>query len=112
VSRSWPPHKNGRSRLLVRGLRRFAADDVSAVFVDAIVALYAVTAVLGAVIYFHFGIGIKPALENARQWQYSGCSTLRSISQPSVGPYWQLAGCAGATQRVFPRHSLASFATL
>jgi len=27
---------------------------------------------LGAVIYFHFGIGIKPALENARQWQLLG----------------------------------------
>jgi hypothetical protein len=64
----------------------------STVFVDAIVALYAVTAALGAVIYFHFGIGIKPALENARQWQLLGLFDIKEhfavIGGALLPAYW------------------------
>ena len=64
----------------------------STVFVDAIVALYAVTAILGAVIYFHFGIGIKPALENARQWQLLGLFDIKEhfavIGGALLPAYW------------------------
>jgi len=44
----------------------------SASFVDAVIVLYALSAVLGAIVYFYFGIGIKPALENSRQWPALG----------------------------------------
>jgi hypothetical protein len=64
----------------------------STVFVDAIVALYAVTASLGAVIYFHFGIGIKPALEHARQWQLLGLFDIKEhfavIGGALLPAYW------------------------
>jgi len=64
----------------------------STVFVDAIVALYAVTAILGAVVYFHFGIGIKPALENARQWRLLGLFDIKehfaAIGGALLPAYW------------------------
>lgn len=64
----------------------------STVFVDAIVALYAGTAILGAVVYFHFGIGIKPALENARQWQLVGLFDIKEhfavIGAALLPAYW------------------------
>jgi hypothetical protein len=44
----------------------------SAAFVDAIIVLYAVSAILGAIVYFQFGIGIKPALENSNHWKSLG----------------------------------------
>ena len=64
----------------------------STVFVDAIVALYAVTAILGAVTYLHFGIGIKPALENARQWPLLGLFDIKEhfavIGAALLPAYW------------------------
>ena len=64
----------------------------SNVFVDAIVALYAITAILGAVVYFHFGIGIKPALENARQWKLLGLFDIKEhfavIGGALLPAYW------------------------
>ena len=64
----------------------------STVFVDAIVALYAGTAVLGAVIYFYFGIGIKPALENTRQWPLLGLFDIKEhfavIGAAVLPAYW------------------------
>ena len=64
----------------------------STVFVDAIIALYAITALLGAVLYFHFGIGIKPALENARQWKLLGLFDIKEhfavIGGALLPAYW------------------------
>jgi hypothetical protein len=64
----------------------------STVFVDAIVVLYAVTAALGAVIYFHFGIGIKPALEHARRWPLLGLFDIKEhfavIGGALLPAYW------------------------
>jgi hypothetical protein len=37
-----------------------------------VIVLYAASTILGAIVYFYFGIGIKPALENSRQWSALG----------------------------------------
>ena len=62
------------------------------VFVDAVVGLYAASAILGAVIYFYFGIRIKPALENTRQWQLLGLFDIKEhfavIGGALLPAYW------------------------
>ena len=64
----------------------------STVFVDAIVVLYAVTAALGAAIYFHFGTGITPALEHARRWPLLGLFDIKEhfavIGGALLPAYW------------------------
>ena len=64
----------------------------SASFVDAVVVLYAVSAVLGAIVYFYFGMGIKPVLENSRQWQILGLFDIKehfaAIGAALLPAYW------------------------
>jgi hypothetical protein len=44
----------------------------AASFVDPIILLYAVSAILGAVVYYYFGIGVKAALEISQHWKSLG----------------------------------------
>jgi hypothetical protein len=44
----------------------------SASFANAIVVLYAVSAMLGAIIYLNFRVDIRPDLERAGHWQALG----------------------------------------
>jgi hypothetical protein len=64
----------------------------SASFVDAVIVLYAVSAILGAIVYFYFGIGIRPALENSRQWHILGLFDIKehfaAIGAALLPAYW------------------------
>ena len=66
----------------------------SASFVDAVIVLYAVSAILGAIVYFYFGIGIRPALQNSRQWQILGLFDIKehfaAIGAALLPAYWFL----------------------
>ena len=44
----------------------------SASFANAIVVLYAVSTLLGGIVYLYFRIDIRPELERARQWPALG----------------------------------------
>jgi hypothetical protein len=46
-------------------------------FATAIVVLYAVSALLGAILYFYFKIDIEPKLELDRRWQAIGFFDLK-----------------------------------
>lgn len=54
--------------------------------------LYAVSAILGAIVYFYFGIGIRPALQNSRQWQILGLFDIKehfaAIGTALLPAYW------------------------
>ena len=41
-------------------------------FANAIVVLYATSAILGAFVYFHFCVDVMPALERTRRWEALG----------------------------------------
>jgi len=60
-------------------------------FANAVVLLYAVSALLGAILYLYFRLDIRPELERAGHWQASASSTSRSTSLLSgwhVAAYW------------------------
>jgi len=44
----------------------------SAAFTNAIIVLYSVTAVLGAIVYLYFRVDVRPALEQAGRWEVLG----------------------------------------
>jgi hypothetical protein len=64
----------------------------SASFANAIVVLYAVSALLGAVLYLYFRVDIGPALERDRHWQAIGFFDLKedfvSIGLGMLPAYW------------------------
>jgi hypothetical protein len=64
----------------------------SASFANAIVVLYAVTAILGAVVYLSFRVDIRPGLERAGHWQALGLFDLKehfvAIGLALLPAYW------------------------
>jgi hypothetical protein len=61
-------------------------------YADAVVILYVVAAVLGAVIYLHFKVDIQPTLERDRHWQAMGFFDLKedfvAIGFGLLPAYW------------------------
>jgi hypothetical protein len=49
----------------------------SATFTNAIIVLYLVTAVLGAIVYLYFRVDVRPALEQAGRWEVLGFFDLK-----------------------------------
>jgi hypothetical protein len=64
----------------------------SAKFANAVVVLYVLTALLGAIVYSYFKIDIGPALERDRHWQALGLFDLKedfvSIGLGLLPAYW------------------------
>jgi hypothetical protein len=64
----------------------------SAGFANAVVVLYAVTALLGAIVYLYFKIDIVPALERDRHWQALGLFDIKedfvAIGLGLLPAYW------------------------
>src|SRR6185295_7418519 len=64
----------------------------SASFANAIVVLYSVAALLGAVLYLNFRIDIRPQLEQAGHWQALGLFDLKehfvTIGLALLPAYW------------------------
>ncbi|MFO1152707.1 MAG: hypothetical protein U1E42_03420 [Rhodospirillales bacterium] len=64
----------------------------SARFANAIVVLYATSAVLGAVVYLYFRVDIRPGLERAGHWQALGLFDLKehfvAIGLALLPAYW------------------------
>jgi hypothetical protein len=64
----------------------------AAAFANAIVVLYVVTALLGAIVYLYFKIDIGPALERDRHWQAVGLFDIKedfvSIGLALLPAYW------------------------
>ena len=44
----------------------------SARFTNAIIVLYSVTAILGAIVYWYFRVDVRPTLEQAGRWEVLG----------------------------------------
>ena len=61
-------------------------------FTNAIVVLYAVSALLGAILYLTFRVAIRPTLERASHWQALGLFDLKehfvSIGLALLPAYW------------------------
>jgi hypothetical protein len=79
----------------------------SASFANAIVVLYAVCALLGAIVYLYFKVDIQPDLERDRHWQALGLLDLKedfvAIGLGLLPAYWlcwrrPLAGDSGRTR--------------
>ena len=72
-------------------LRRFRSVR-SASFTNAIVVLYVMSALLGAILYLSFRVDIRPNLERAGHWQALGLFDLKehfvSIGLASLPAYW------------------------
>ena len=64
----------------------------SASFANAIVVLYAVSALLGAIVYLYFRVDIRPELERAGHWPALGLFDLKehfiSIGVALLPAYW------------------------
>jgi len=64
----------------------------SASFANAIVVLYAVSTLLGGIVYLHFRVDIRPELERAGQWPALGLFDLKehfiSIGLALLPAYW------------------------
>ena len=64
----------------------------SAAFVNAIIILYLVTALLGAVVYLYFKVHIQPDLERDRDWSALGLLELKedflAIGLGLLPAYW------------------------
>ena len=61
-------------------------------FANAIVVLYATSAILGAFVYFHFCVHVMPALERTRRWEALGLLELKehfaAIGLALLPAYW------------------------
>jgi len=61
-------------------------------FADAIVILYALAAILGAIIYLDFRVDVRPTLERAGHWQVLGFFDLKehfvAIGAALLPAYW------------------------
>ena len=64
----------------------------SASFANAVVLLYAVSALLGAILYLYFRVDIRPELERAGHWQALGFFDLKehfvAIGLALLPAYW------------------------
>ena len=64
----------------------------SASFANAIVVLYAVSALLGGIVYLYFRVDIRPDLERAGHWQALGLFDIKehfvSIGLALLPAYW------------------------
>jgi len=64
----------------------------SAAFANAIVVLYAISAILGAVVYLYFRVDVRPALEQAGHWQALGLFDIKehfaAIGLALLPAYW------------------------
>ena len=64
----------------------------SASFASAIVVLYAVSALLGAIVYLYFHVDIRPDLERAGHWQTLGLFDIKehfvAIGLALLPAYW------------------------
>jgi hypothetical protein len=64
----------------------------SAGFANAIVVLYAVSAILGAIVYLNFRVDIRPVLENAGYWTTLGLFDIKehfvAIGSALLPAYW------------------------
>ena len=64
----------------------------SASLANAIVVLYATSAILGAFVYFHFRVDVMPALERTRRWEALGLLELKehfaTIGLALLPAYW------------------------
>jgi len=64
----------------------------SASYANAIVILYAVSALLGAVVYPYFRVDVRPALEQAAHWQALGLFDIKehfaAIGLALLPAYW------------------------
>jgi hypothetical protein len=71
--------------------RRFRAVPAAS-FTDAIVVLYAVSALLGGIVYLRFRIDIRPDLERAGHWQTLGLFDIKehfvAIGLALLPAYW------------------------
>jgi hypothetical protein len=71
--------------------RRFRSVQ-SASFTNAIVVLYAVSALLGGIVYLSFRVAIRPTLERAGHWQALGLFDLKehfvAIGLALLPAYW------------------------
>src|SRR5215467_13713751 len=77
----------------------------SASFANAIVVLYTVSALLGAILYLYFRVDIRPDLERAGHWQTLGFFDIKehfvSIELALLPAYWVSwrSGAVGARTR-------------
>src|SRR5215470_18873821 len=94
-----------------RHLLQFAADQVpslgpSASFANAIVVLYLISALLGAILYLYFRVEVRPTLEREGHWQSLGLFDLKehfiSIGLGLLPAYWVLwrRPCADESHRM------------
>jgi hypothetical protein len=64
----------------------------SAAFANAIVVLYVVSVILGAIVYLYFRVDIRPDLERAGHWQTLGLFDLKehfvAIGLALLPAYW------------------------
>jgi len=61
-------------------------------FTNAVVVLYLITAILGAIVYLYFRVDIRPALEQAGRWQVLGFFDIKehfiAIGLALLPAYW------------------------
>jgi hypothetical protein len=74
----------------------------SARFASAVVVLYSIAAILGAIIYFDFRVDVRPTLEQAGHWQALGFFDLKehfvaigAALLPAYWVYWRRPGDEG-----------------
>jgi len=64
----------------------------SQAFTNAIIVLYSVTAILGAIVYLYFRVDVRPALEQAGRWEVLGFFDLKehfiAIGLALLPAYW------------------------
>ena len=64
----------------------------TAAFANAVVVLYATSAILGAIVYLYFRVEIRPALENSGHWPIIGLFDVKehfvSIGLALLPAYW------------------------
>ena len=64
----------------------------TAAFANAVVVLYAVSAVLGAIVYLYFRVDIRPVLENAGYWHTLGFFDIKehfvAVGLAMLPAYW------------------------
>jgi hypothetical protein len=64
----------------------------TAAFANAIVVLYAISTILGAVVYLYFRVDVRPALEQAGHWQTLGLFDIKehfvAIGSALLPAYW------------------------
>jgi hypothetical protein len=84
----------------------------SASFANAIVVLYSVAALLGAVLYLNFRIDIRPQLEQAGHWQALGLFDLKehfvTIGLALLPAYWVCWRLPRADEPSWTRAALTS----